>query len=193
MSLPVNLSDLLHGRTIEWERLATGFPTIYNAMAKNGSPAPIFDTDDSTYFLVTLPVHEAFSNQAGDLVSDLALELKFNTLEDIINFCDRAGAQAGAQASNQVSNQVSNQANHILEVNLHGKVKAMLGVTEDWKSKEDIFQHIQLSNQHKNRVKYLDPLIEYGWIEMKFPDSKTHPEQRYKLTESGKRLLDLIK
>lgn len=185
MSLPVNLSDLLHGRTIEWERLATGFPTIYNAMAKNGSPAPVFDTDDSTYFLVTLPVHEAFSNQAGDLVSNQDLSQSISTLSDLIAYC--------VQAGNQVSNQVSNQANHILEVNLHGKVKAMLGVTEDWKSKEDIFQHIQLSNQHKNRVKYLDPLIEYGWIEMKFPDSKTHPEQRYKLTESGKRLHDLIK
>lgn len=189
MSLPVNLSDLLHGRTIEWERLATGFPTIYNAMAKNGSPAPVIDTDDSTYFLVTLPAHEAFSNQAGDLVSDLALELKFNTLEDIINFCDRAGAQAGAQASVQAKENVMS----IIGQHAHDKVIEVLTFITNWKNKEMIMEEIGLSSHHKNKLKYIDSLVKPGWIELQYPDKKTHPEQRYKLTESGKRLLDLIK
>lgn len=193
MSLPVNLSDLLHGRTIEWERLATGFPTIYNAMAKNGSPAPVFDTDDSTYFLVTLPVHEAFSNQADDLVSDLALELKFNTLEDIINFCDRAGAQAGAQASAQASVQAKENVMSIIGQHAHDKVIEVLTFITNWKNKEMIMEEIGLSSHHKNKLKYIDSLVKLGWIELQYPDKKTHPEQRYKLTESGKRLLDLIK
>lgn len=43
------------------EGRATGFPTIYNSMLQNGSPKPIFDTDDDyTYFLAVLPVHSAF-------------------------------------------------------------------------------------------------------------------------------------
>lgn len=43
------------------EGRATGFPTIYNSMQKNGSPLPIFETDDEfTYFLAVLPVHPSF-------------------------------------------------------------------------------------------------------------------------------------
>ncbi len=43
------------------EGRATGFPTIYNSMQQNGSPIPIFDTDDKySYFLALLPVHPEF-------------------------------------------------------------------------------------------------------------------------------------
>ena len=45
--------DLAEGRS-------TGIPKILRAMRENGSPAPIFETDDDrTSFLVRLPVHEA--------------------------------------------------------------------------------------------------------------------------------------
>jgi predicted HTH transcriptional regulator len=40
------------------EGKATGFPIIRAEMAKNGSPVPVFYTDDErTLFLVTLPCH----------------------------------------------------------------------------------------------------------------------------------------
>lgn len=43
--------DLTEGR-------CTGIPTIREAMAENGSPPPMFSTDEGrTYFLVELPVH----------------------------------------------------------------------------------------------------------------------------------------
>ena len=44
--------DLTEGRS-------TGISKIIKAMAKNGSPAPEFETDeDRSYFLIRLPVHE---------------------------------------------------------------------------------------------------------------------------------------
>ena len=44
--------DLAEGRS-------TGIPKILRAMHKNGSPAPVFESDDDrTWFLVRLPVHE---------------------------------------------------------------------------------------------------------------------------------------
>lgn len=44
--------DLTEGRS-------TGVPKILRAMKKNGSPTPIFETDEErTYFLVKLPIHE---------------------------------------------------------------------------------------------------------------------------------------
>jgi ATP-dependent DNA helicase RecG len=40
----------------------TGFPKIYDAMEKNGSPKPIFETDtDRINFLTILPVHERYN------------------------------------------------------------------------------------------------------------------------------------
>ena len=44
--------DLAEGRS-------TGIPKILRAMRKNGSPAPVFETDDNrTWFVTRLPVHE---------------------------------------------------------------------------------------------------------------------------------------
>ena len=43
------------------EGRATGFPTIYKSMLDNGSPKPVFDTDDNfSYFLAILRVHPEF-------------------------------------------------------------------------------------------------------------------------------------
>ena len=40
------------------EGRGTGFPAIYDALEANGSPKPVFETDDdSTYFLTTIPAH----------------------------------------------------------------------------------------------------------------------------------------
>jgi ATP-dependent DNA helicase RecG len=46
--------DLTEGR-------GTGFPLIYGAMKKNGSPKPVFETDEKyTHFLTILPVQPDF-------------------------------------------------------------------------------------------------------------------------------------
>ncbi len=55
MALPVNISELIHGK-------ATGIPVIRNSMKANGSPEPSFYTDkEKTLFLVTLPCHVDWS------------------------------------------------------------------------------------------------------------------------------------
>ena len=47
--------DLTEGRS-------TGVPKILRVMKANGSPTPVFETDDDhSYFLIRLPVHEGFS------------------------------------------------------------------------------------------------------------------------------------
>ena len=43
----------------------TGFPKIYREMRNNGSPLPIFETDDrNIHFIATLPIHPAFIDAA---------------------------------------------------------------------------------------------------------------------------------
>jgi ATP-dependent DNA helicase RecG len=168
------------------EGRGTGFPTIYDAMENNGSPAPIFETDDQTYVLVTLPAHGLFQVrvQESDQAGSWGNELLFNSLDDVVLFSNRAG--------NGVSNGASNQARKIVNEQIHTKVMELLEATQEWITRSEFFQKIDLSNQSKNRARYLDPLINLGWIEAEFPDKKTSPIQRYKITESGTRILDLL-
>lgn len=65
------------------EGKGTGIPTIFETMKRNGSPAPIFDTDEPnrTYFLIELPIHPEFSpeNVGG------AIEEKGGLIGGLIN------------------------------------------------------------------------------------------------------------
>jgi hypothetical protein len=77
--------------------------------------------DDLTYAIFTIPIHTGYSVQAeaeSDHASDQAEQLLFNTLGDMLAFCD--------QASDQASDQAKSQANDIIEHSVHGKVKAIL-------------------------------------------------------------------
>ena len=165
------------------EGRGTGFPTIYKAMANNGSPEPIFETNEqSTHVLVTLPVHGLTLN--NDQVNDQDNAFVFSNIEDIVAFCD--------QVSGQVRGQAVNQVRVILNDEVHNRVKDVLEVVTAWIKRADLFKQINLSNHSTNREKYLDPLINLGWIEMEYPDKRTSPKQRYKNTESGKRLFKML-
>ncbi len=53
--------DLTEGRN-------TGFPKIYSSLRKNGSPMPLFETDDTnSFFRATLPIHKAFVGGDGQI------------------------------------------------------------------------------------------------------------------------------
>lgn len=63
--------DMTEGRS-------TGFPKIYRAMRNNGSPDPVFKTDElNQYFLAELPIHPAFVGEhvACDVALDVALDV----------------------------------------------------------------------------------------------------------------------
>lgn len=163
------------------EGRGTGFPTIYQSMAANGSPDPIFDTDaECTYFLVTLPVHEDTSIGA----SIGASELLFRDLLELQAFSNGA--------SNGASNGVGMPAIDLINQGLHERVVEMLTLLLKKRDRSSLFETMKLSNQSKNRAKYLDPLLELGWVSMSHPNEKTHPLQTYLITDAGKRILNLV-
>src|SRR3546814_3819237 len=84
-------------------------------MESNGSPAPIFETDDQTYVLVTLPAHELFQAdvQENDQDSNQVNLFSFSTLDDLVAF----------------TNQATNQALAVLDKEVHGKVLDILKET----------------------------------------------------------------
>lgn len=89
--------------------------------------------------------------------------------------------------------QVSDQVRYMLNNELHGRVIDILNIAERWIKRDELFAAMNLSNHPDNRKKYLDPLLKIGWIGMEFPDKRTSPNQRYRITESGRKLLKLIK
>ena len=64
--------DLTEGRS-------TGVPKILRVMKANGSPAPVFETDEErSYFLIRLPVHEEFVGtvQVAEVTPEVTPEVK---------------------------------------------------------------------------------------------------------------------
>ena len=172
------------------EGRGTGFPKMEKKMANNGSPQPIIETDEQgSYFMVTLPINPEYLKYAGDQVSVQAgvqdNNLIFNSLDDLIAISNQVG--------NQVSVQVSDQVQDILNNQLHNRVKEILNIATRWIKYDELLTGINLNYHPKHRKKYLDPLLKIGWVEMEFPDKKTSPNQRYRITESGKRLMRIIK
>ena len=48
------------------EGRSTGIPKILKAMSENGSPAPVFETDeDRSYFLIRFPAHPSITGKTG--------------------------------------------------------------------------------------------------------------------------------
>ena len=189
------------------EGRGTGFPTIRNAMRENNSPEPVFETDEqSTYFLSVLQAKEQIidtieavpftnleelsyflnilSNQANDQANDQAKSIDNKGLEILNAWSD--------QANDQASDQAGNLAVQIIESDLNDKVLSILKVLEEPKKRVEILEHIGLRNHSDNREKYLDPLVNLGWIKMTIPDKPTHKDQKYKRTIQGEILHKLI-
>lgn len=164
------------------EGRGTGFPAIYDAMATNGSPDPIFQTDEKSYVLVTF---SALFDRASNQASNQANILLFRTLDGLIAF--------GNGVSNQASNQAGNTAEDTISGEIHDKVLPLLINARDWVKRSELIESIGLTNQTKNKKKYLDPLLNIGWIEMEYPDKETHSNQRYRTSTSGLKILKIIK
>ncbi|MDR1274678.1 MAG: putative DNA binding domain-containing protein [Odoribacteraceae bacterium] len=167
--------DLTEGR-------GTGFPKMYRKMENNGSPLPIIETnEEGNYFMITLPINPRYLEVTGDKDSDQVNNIILNSLEKIIAISDQA------------TDQVTDQVQSILNKRLLRRVEEFLTAATRWIKRDELFATMNLSNHYDNRKKYLDPLLKIGWIEMEFPDKKTSPKQRYKITASGEKLLKVIR
>jgi len=55
-------------------------------------------------------------------------------------------------------------------------------------SRKEIQEALELKHAGNFRENYLDPAVEIGLLELKYPDSPNHPKQKYVLTEEGMRV-----
>lgn len=171
------------------EGRGTGFPAVYNAMETNGSPKPIFKTDEnSSYFLSVIPAHPGADKSFLNISDNQGKHLVFSDLEDIIRFAN----QATNQVTNQDENKAGNSIEEILEREVHDRVKDVLTLLQNRLSRSELFEKMGLTNQSFNKEKFLDPLISLKWVQMAFPEKSRTPKQTYKITDSGMRVLALL-
>ena len=159
--------DLAEGRS-------TGVPKIYRAMRQNGSPDPIFESDeDRTWFLVRLPVHERISLAATEHETDHVAgqtTLQDKTLE--IQGKNRNTPQDALQDSLQVTEQV----------------ERLITVLTGMMNRAQLQEAIRLRDRSHFISAYLKPALDAGLIEMTLPDKPTSPSQRYRRTAAGEAL-----
>ena len=133
---------------------------------------------------------------------------------DSVQAGDQAGDQASVQAGNQAGNQAEwihntdnqaidiakqvdgNQAGTIAGVLAGAIAEKQLTVLKECtlaKNRESILSAIKLSNQRKNYLDYMLPLIALNWLTMTIPHKPTSPKQQYLTTLKGRLILELIK
>jgi len=152
------------------EGRATGIPVVFDAMRRNGSPDPVFETDEErTWFQVKLPIHPSFAGRSETPVAN----------PDDKNVY----SQLGSLVSSLVSNLVSSEEIY------KEFAKILLFIGNGALKRDDILRHIGLTNQTYNYRNYIEPLEKAGLIEKKFPDKPQSPRQQYVLTVLGKSLI----
>jgi len=184
------------------EGRGTGVPGIYRTMAQNGSPLPTLETDaDRNYFLTVLPVHphadaaesnqvsNEESSQATDIATSGADSFVFNNLDELLAFANGATDLA----ADTVTDTVTDTATDIVNKEIHPRVKEILILLLTPYRRAELLKQMGLSKHTDHRVKYLDPLVKYGWIALSHPENPTHPNQTYQTTQAGKRILGLLK
>lgn len=161
------------------EGRGTGIPLIYSSMEDNRSPLPVIETNSSCdYFLVTLPLMETYHyfDGSGDGAHDNGADV--HTTRGIGDYdSDYDGDLDSDDESDSGSGSgIGSDSARILKV-----VKFCI----DPKSREEIFSFLELTNHHKNYLKYMKPAIDEGWLEMTIPDKPKSKLQKYKTSPSG--------
>ena len=129
--------DLAEGRS-------TGVPKILRAMRKNGSPDPIFESDeDRTSFLVRLPVH------------------------------DRVLLEPSEQGTPQVTPQGTPQGTEQGTEQVIPHVQQLVVALTRELSRAELQAALNLDHRSHFIATYLRPALEAGLIEMTIPDKPT--------------------
>ncbi|MBJ7311584.1 Fic family protein [Rugamonas sp. CCM 8940] len=150
--------DLTEGR-------ATGIPKILKVMAANGSPAPLFETDDDrTSFVIRLPRHHLAQARVMETM-DVTMDV--------------------GRATMDVTMDVGRDTMDVT-MDVPVRVAALLQVVKGEMSRAMLQQAMGLGNADHLRKAYLVPAMAAGFLDMTVPATPRSRQQRYRLTEKGK-------
>ena len=156
------------------EGRATGIPKIKKALAKNGSPPPIFETDDNrTYFKTTLLIHPEFLIESNKSSEGVGLELGRSR--------DQVGTKLGLSWDQVVSNTSISRE----------EVEKLLEECLTQSPISELMKQFNWSNRTKFKKKFINPLLKMELITMTIPEKPNSSLQKYITTEKGKLLLKI--
>ncbi len=144
--------DLTEGRS-------TGVPKILKAMTANGSPAPLFETDDDRCaYVIRLPIHPLAQMPEG----------------------------LSEQLTTEVATEVTTEVTMEVTTEVSKYVLALLGVVQGEMARAELLAALGLKHAEHFRKRYLYPAIESGCLEMTHPDMPRSSKQGYRLTAKGR-------
>ena len=150
------------------EARSTGVPKIFRAMRRNGSPDPVFESDDErTWFRVRLPVHE------GALLSVTEHETEHDTEHE---------------TEHDTEHETEHDTEHVDE-----HVERLILALKTDMGRAELQDMLRIQHRPHFVGEYLRPAREAGLIEMTLPDTPKSRKQRYRLTQAGKALARRIK
>ncbi|KQC09584.1 MAG: hypothetical protein APR54_03600 [Candidatus Cloacimonas sp. SDB] len=170
------------------EGRGTGIPNIRKYLKNNGSPDPVFETDqERLYFLTILiqhpdMVYDSDRNRkepGTDQVTDQAGTKSVLSLSDPDLYKNQSVIDVFVLSLSQVCPKL---------VKLETNATILLYCLNPQKIL-DIMKVVNQTNRSRFRKKYIDPLIECGLLNYTIPESITDPDQKYLSTEKTRDLL----
>lgn len=166
------------------EGRGTGLPIIHSSLEENGSPPPVFETDENNaYFLCILPVHpltNSILGQEDDLRRDEDKTLIFKTLSEIDKYL-----------RSQTSLKIDQVEPKLLKL-IESIFIKVLSYCKQPQSRLAILENIAVYNNSRNFDNFIKPLLKAGWLQQTIPDKPRSKNQKYYTTELGKKLLAII-
>lgn len=173
------------------EGRCTGVPKIHNAMEINGSPPPIFQTDENhSFFLVTLPIHpeatrriiskqkpESLENKTHQLIGEThQLELKTHQLTD-----ETHQNKAFLEKEN-FSSELQLKINNLRKRPSSEELKSMICALCAWKplTAQQIAEFLNRKDKKHLVRQYLTPLVKDGLLKYVYPERGSSPNQAYR-------------
>ena len=153
------------------EARSTGVPKIFRAMRQNGSPEPIFESDENrTWFRVRLPVHERASLAATEHETEQDKSLK------------------NKKKSQDTVHETIHETIHVTE-----HVERLISILTGEMNRPQLQDILGISNRPHFVEAYLGPALKAGLIEMTLPDKPQSRHQRYRRTAGGEALAVRLK
>lgn len=173
------------------EGRSTGIPTILREMKKNGSPSPMFETDDErSYFKTSFSIHPDFYLTTGvgtksGAKSGKANLVKLNKLGAFIPDLVRHLEQGADYVVDYVETQV--------EKDVFLKTLKALKICNLPQRRSAILTIFNRANNTRNYTNYIVVMLKYDLLEMTVPDKPKSQLQKYATTERGNKLLNILK
>lgn len=189
--------DLTEGR-------ATGIPTIQKALKENGSSPAVIETDDDrTYFLMTIPGREDMVNVATLPMDDNEKKNFDDRLLQILGQSFVKVQEAVYQSSiidklrllqilEQLSVKVWDKSKKSVNKGIYSQyvIELIEHLKSDPSTIKALAESLKWNDTTELRRKFINPLIELGYITMTMPDKPTSSKQEYKLTKVGNSLFE---